>query len=102
MLGFLVNNWRCYWSLCLEAIMKITSLSLVLCTVLSSGFLLVQARIDWTIVIVAGIAAVPTIVASILALKQSKKTHGIVNSRMDELLKLTKSESFRAGKESKK
>jgi hypothetical protein len=46
--------------------------------------------IDWQAVIIAGIAAVPATVAAIAAWRQTRTTHKAVNSRMSEMLELTR------------
>jgi len=49
--------------------------------------------IDWNIVIAALIASLPATITAFAALVQAWKTHKSVNSRMDEMLKLTRDEA---------
>lgn len=57
---------------------------------------------DITIVIVAAISAIPPTLMALLAWRESKKLHVTVNSRMDELLTVSKAVSKAEGKEAGK
>ena len=64
-----------------------------------------MGEINWTTVIVAGLAALPATLVGIAALMQSIKTHKAVNSRLTQLLELTetaaRAEGTRVEKERK-
>lgn len=49
--------------------------------------------IDWTIVISAGIAALPLLVAQLVALVQAFRTHKLVNGGMAKLVETTRSDA---------
>lgn len=48
---------------------------------------------DYQPIVIATIVAVPPTLLGAAALVQASKTHGLVNSRMDQLLELTKRQS---------
>jgi enoyl-CoA hydratase/carnithine racemase len=58
-----------------------------------------EATASVYIAAIAAIASTISIVVSTKANKQAKETHTAVNSRMDEMLALTKSASFAEGVE---
>lgn len=45
---------------------------------------------NWDLIVVAMIAAFPSTIAALAAWRQAKKTHLSVNSRMDEIIRLTR------------
>ena len=54
---------------------------------------------DWTIIVVAAIAAIPPTIFSIATLMQGRRTYETFNSKMDDMLRLTKETAFAAGVE---
>lgn len=52
-----------------------------------------------TIILVAVIAAVPPTIVALLSLRATKEVHYLINSRMTELLKTTKSEANLQGRQ---
>lgn len=53
----------------------------------------VGITINWEIIILAVIAVVPSTLAALAAYRQASKTHSAVNSRMDELLRVTREQA---------
>jgi len=47
-------------------------------------------QVDWSVVILAFLAAIPPSLVALAALVQAIRTHKAVNSRMTELLEVTK------------
>ena len=45
---------------------------------------------NWDTIIISGIVAIPPTIAAVAALHKATQTHDIVNSRMTEMLALTK------------
>jgi len=54
---------------------------------------------NWEIIITSLITATPPTIMALLAWRESKKIHTSVNSRMTELLSVTKSEAHSAGRD---
>lgn len=52
---------------------------------------------NWEALLTAGVAALPATIAAVAALVQATKTHKAVNSRMTELLELTRRASRAEG-----
>jgi len=49
--------------------------------------------IDWTTIILALITGLPATIAALAALWKSDQTHKVVNSRMEEMLRLTRADA---------
>lgn len=58
--------------------------------------------LDWNIIIVAALAALPGTLLGIATLYQGRKTHLTFNSKMDAMLKLTEKSSFAEGVKAEK
>lgn len=54
--------------------------------------------LDRTLILVALISATPPTLMALLAYRESRKTHLTINSRMSELLEVTKSDALAQGK----
>lgn len=48
------------------------------------------SKLNWTIIIAAAIAVLPPTILAIASLYKASETHNLVNSRMTELLEITK------------
>jgi hypothetical protein len=53
--------------------------------------------VDWTVIIVGALAALPPTLLGLATLIQGIKTHATFNSKMDKLLDLTRQDAYKDG-----